>query len=53
MTILLSIGVGLFLTYLYPSGYGGNPIIGTMINVISAVIAVIIAYKPFEKMKKS
>ncbi|WP_064091251.1 hypothetical protein [Rossellomorea aquimaris] len=53
MTLLLSIVVGLLLTYLYPSGYGGNPIIGTLINVISAVVAVIIAYKPFKKMKKS
>jgi hypothetical protein len=31
------------------TGYRGSPMIGTFINVLSAVIAVFVAYKPFKK----
>lgn len=50
VSLLLSIIAGLILTNLYTgTGYKGSPIIGTLINVFSAVVAVIVAYKPFKK----
>ncbi|MEL3974229.1 hypothetical protein AAEO50_18235 [Rossellomorea oryzaecorticis] len=52
-SILLSIITGLILTYFYTDGsYTGHPIIGTMINVIAAVMALLVAYKPFNKKVK-
>jgi hypothetical protein len=52
-SILLSIITGLILTYFYTDGgFNGHPIIGTMINVIAAAMAVLVAYKPFNKKVK-
>lgn len=52
-SILLSIISGLILTYFYTDGgFTGHPIIGTMINVIAAAMAVLVAYKPFNKKEK-
>lgn len=52
--IILSIITGLILTYMYEeSGYQGSPIIGTLINVTSAVIAIFIAYKPLKKNERT
>ncbi|CAN7365935.1 MULTISPECIES: hypothetical protein [Rossellomorea] len=46
----MSIITGLIITYMYDgTGYKGSPVIGTMINGASAVIAVLVAYKPFKK----
>ncbi|WP_179884746.1 hypothetical protein [Bacillus sp. AFS015802] len=46
----MSIIAGLILTNMYEdTGYKGSPIIGTSINVFSAVVAVWVAYKPFNK----
>ncbi|PFA70734.1 hypothetical protein CN378_00240 [Bacillus sp. AFS015802] len=50
VSLLLSIIAGLILTNMYEdTGYKGSPIIGTSINVFSAVVAVWVAYKPFNK----
>lgn len=52
ISLALSIIIGLSLTYFYEStGYVGSPLIGTFISVISAVIAIFVAYKPFKKNK--
>ncbi|MGG1631494.1 hypothetical protein [Rossellomorea sp. NRS-1567] len=48
--IILSIIAGLILTNLYHSnGFKGSPVIGTLINVAAAVLAVFVAYKPLKK----
>lgn len=53
VSLLLSIIAGLIITNLYDgTGYKGSPLIGTLINAASAVIAVVVAYKPF-KTKRS
>jgi hypothetical protein len=52
VSLLLSIITGLIITEMYDSaGYRGSHLIGTFINVVSAVIAVIVAYKPFKKKR--
>jgi hypothetical protein len=52
--IILSFIAGLILTNLYHSdGYKGSPIIGTLINVVAAVLAVFVAYKPLKKKDQS
>ncbi|MBH9964690.1 hypothetical protein ACKA06_21320 [Rossellomorea oryzaecorticis] len=49
-SIVLSIITGLVLTYFYEEGgFTGHPLISTLINVISAGVAVLAAYKPFNK----
>ncbi|WRP04871.1 hypothetical protein U9J35_13190 [Rossellomorea aquimaris] len=48
--IILGFIAGLILTNLYHSnGYKGSPVIGTLINVTAAILAVFIAYKPLRK----
>ncbi|KPL59904.1 hypothetical protein AM506_07425 [Rossellomorea vietnamensis] len=50
ISLILSIITGLIITYMYDgTGYKGSPVIGTLINGASAVIAVLVAYKPFKK----
>ncbi|WP_226675021.1 hypothetical protein [Rossellomorea aquimaris] len=50
MSLLLSIIAGLIITNLYDdTGYKGSPMVGTLINAVSAVVAVVVAYKPFSK----
>jgi uncharacterized membrane protein len=52
-SIFLSIITGLILTYFYKDGgFTGHPLISTMINVIAAAMAVLVAYKPFNKKVK-
>ncbi|MDT9024461.1 hypothetical protein [Rossellomorea yichunensis] len=52
--IILSLIAGLVLTNLYHSdGYKGSPVIGTFINVVAAVLAVIVAYKPLKKKEQA
>ncbi|MGE6752468.1 hypothetical protein ACQKFO_03420 [Rossellomorea sp. NPDC071047] len=47
---MLSLIAGVILTNLYHNdGYKGSPVIGTLINVIAAVLAVLVAYKPLKK----
>ncbi|MCA1054452.1 hypothetical protein LCM10_05595 [Rossellomorea aquimaris] len=50
ISILLSIITGLILTSFYEEGgFTGHPMIGTLINVVAAAAAVLVAYKPFKK----
>ena len=50
VSLLLSIIAGLIITNLYDgTGYKGSPMVGTLINAVSAVVAVVVAYKPFSK----
>jgi uncharacterized membrane protein len=52
--IILSLIAGLVLTNLYHSdGYKGSPVIGTLINVVAAVLAVFVAYKPLKKKEQA
>ncbi|BCB04329.1 hypothetical protein [Bacillus sp. KH172YL63] len=54
ISLLLSLIIGFLLTYFYEStGYKGSPLIGTFVSVVSAVLAILIAYKPFKKKIKS
>ncbi|XXM74346.1 hypothetical protein ACQ0QQ_10945 [Lysinibacillus sphaericus] len=53
MSIVLSIITGLILTYFYEEGgFTGHPLISTLINVIAAGVAVMAAYRPFNKKAK-
>jgi uncharacterized membrane protein len=52
--IILNLIAGLILTNLYHSnGYKGSPVIGTLLNVAAAVLAVFVAYKPFKKKNQA
>ncbi len=52
--IILSLIAGLILTNLYHNdGFKGSPVIGTSINVASAVFAIFVAYKPFKKKNQT
>ncbi|MGM0751057.1 MAG: hypothetical protein ACQET6_03950 [Bacillota bacterium] len=52
--IILSLVAGLILTNLYHNGgFIGSPVIGTFINVASAVLAIFVAYKPFKKKNQA
>ncbi|WP_175991368.1 hypothetical protein [Bacillus sp. Marseille-Q1617] len=52
-SILLSIITGLILTYFYTEdGFSGHPFISILINVIAAAVAVVFAYRPFNKKDK-
>lgn len=50
VSLLLSVIAGLIITNMYDgTGYKGSPMVGTLINAVSAVVAVVVAYKPFTK----